>query len=145
MFVHKGRINTILELVQIISRSRRVDGTPTFEVTLVTVWYTSPRSQKGHNHGHEWPTHIPFVQFQSTHTFWNMTISNFTLEIHGKSHACDQKVKVTLLAEQQMSLVLFHFTSTGPAIPETQLFKNWLWKSEDKVMAKVKPNITFQD
>ena len=30
--------------------------------------------------------------------------------------------------------------STGPPIPETQLFQNWPWKSKVKVLAKAKPN-----
>ena len=34
------------------------------------------------------------------------------------------KVKVTLLAQQPMDLLLFHFTPISPAIPEIQLSKN---------------------
>ena len=51
--------------------TRYVEGTPTSEVTPVTIRYIRPPHQ-GHTsqyHGHEWMTHILFVHYQSAAPF----------------------------------------------------------------------------
>ena len=51
--------------------TRYVDGTPTSEVTPVTIWYIRP-PHHGHTcqyHGHEWMTHILFIPCQSAVPF----------------------------------------------------------------------------
>ena len=81
-FVPRGLFNIIPALVLIMAwrrpgdkplsePTRHVDGTPTSEVTPVTIRYIRPRHH-GHTsqyHGHEWMTHILFVHCQSAVPF----------------------------------------------------------------------------
>ena len=81
-FVPKDPINNIPALVRMMTwrrpsnnplsePTRYVDGTPTSEVTLVTIRYIRP-PHHGHTsqyHDHEWMTHILFVHCQSAVPF----------------------------------------------------------------------------
>ena len=67
----KTYMNTLFLLPKRLIRTRYVDGTPTYEVTPVTIRYIclphhGPTSQY---HGHEWMTHILFVHCQSAAPF----------------------------------------------------------------------------
>ena len=62
LWCHLGKIAKFQQKSQLPNITRQVNGTLTSEVTPLTVWYTSPWSLKGHGHGHEWPSHTPFVQ-----------------------------------------------------------------------------------
>ena len=56
-------LNTLLKLPYCSGTTRYEDGTPTSEVTPVTIRYIRPPNH-GHTsqyHGHEWMTHILFV------------------------------------------------------------------------------------
>ena len=89
-------------------KTRYVDGTPTSEVTPVTIWYTHPShhgwSHKSQYHGHEWTTPV---------TIWY---------IH-PSHHGHTKVNIMVMNGQLQSL---SGTSTHPTMV-TQKSISWSW------------------
>ena len=93
---------------------RYVDGTPTSEVTPVTIQYIHPPHHGyplGHSHGHEWSTHIPFVPCQSSLPFLNKAISNFDREPASSRSWMWSKGKTIQSAHYLIDLLSFCFTS----------------------------------
>ena len=104
--------------------TRYVDGTPTSEVTPVTIRYICP-SHHGHTnqyHGHEWTTHILFVLHQSALHAWYKAISDSDLETP-KSRVWS-KGKVIQSVQYHINSLPFHFTLMRPTIPKIELFRN---------------------
>ena len=63
--------NSLMMMCETVFKTRYVNGTPTSEVTTVTIQYIRP-PHHGHTsqyHGHEWMTHILFVPCQSAIPF----------------------------------------------------------------------------
>ena len=120
-------------------KTRYVDGTPTSEVTSVTIRYIRPYYH-GHisqYHGHEWTTHIIFVPCQSATPF--LTQSYFRLW-PWRSWVWS-KSKVIQSAQYHINSLTFHFTSIRSTIPKIELFWNSTLKhprSRSWVRSKVK-------
>ena len=95
--------------------TRYVDGTPTSEVTPVTIRYIHPPHLHGcplgHCHDHEWSTHIPFIPCQSALYSSNKAISNFDLETASSMSWVWSKGKTIQSAHYLIDLLSFCFTS----------------------------------
>ena len=108
--------------------------------------YTWPWSPNGH--GHEWPSPTPFVQCQSTLSFWDTAI-------HGQGHVCGQRSRSHLtLKFKGQGHCQTHWSHLRPGVQSTCLllvlrpsdhfwlryskFHVWPWTFKVKVMAKVK-------
>ena len=133
--------NNVLLTYSSPNQTRYVDGTPTSEVTPVTIWYIRP-PHHGHNsqyHGHEWMTHILFVPCQSAAPF--LRYSNFRL------WPWNSKVKVMGVVKGQCRTVgpvsyqltsfSFHINQTNNSW-DTAISKFDLETSKVKVMSEVK-------
>ena len=126
-------------------KTRYVDGTPTSEVTPVTIRYIWPphRSHTSQCHGHDgWFTSFSFHVNRPPHS-WDKAISDFDLEIStpGSRSWVWSKGKVIQSAQYHINSLRFHFTSIGPTIPEIELFRNLTLKhlrSRSWVRSKVK-------
>ena len=102
-------------------KTRYVDGTPTSEVTPVTIWYIHPP-----HHGHtkvsimvmnRWLTFPSFHVNQASHS-WDNAISNSDLETWRSRSWVWSKGMVIWSAQYLINLLTFHFTSIRPTIPE---------------------------
>ena len=120
-----------------LTRSRYVDGTPTSEVTAVTIRYIRP-SHHGHTSSFSFHVNRPSRS-------WDKAISDSDLEIstlRSRSWVWS-KGKVIQSAQYHINSPRFHFTSIRPTIPEIALFRNltlkyprsWSWvRSKVKVI-----------
>ena len=107
-------------------QTRYVDGTPTSEVTPVTIWYIRP-PHHGHTsqyHGHEWMTYILFVIVNWPPHSWDKAISDSDLETPRSRSWVWLKGKVIQSAQYHINSLPFHLTSIRPTIPEIELFRN---------------------
>ena len=111
-----------------INTTRWVDGTPTTEVTPVTISgrsITWPWSPNDHGHGHEWPTVTPFVQCQSSLPFWDTAISKFDHEnLRSRSSwVCGQRSRLHLTFKGQGQT---HWSHLRPGVQSIcLLFVSW--------------------
>ena len=118
--------------------TRYVGGTPTSEVTPVTIRYIRPPLH-GHTsqyHGHEWLSHS-----------WDKAISDSDLETPRSRSRVWSKGKVLQSAQYHINSLPFHFTSIRPTIPERDLFQNLTLKhtrSRSWVGSKVKVTYCIQ-
>ena len=125
--------------------TRYVDGTPTSEVTPVTIQYICP-PHHGHTSqylGHEWwLTSFSFHVNQPCQS-WDKAISDSDLEIstpRSRSWVWS-KGKVIQSAQCHINSPHFHFTWFRPTVPEIELFRNLTLKnprSRSWVRSKVK-------
>ena len=152
-------ITNILLLRTIISSAHRsengqttryVDGTPTSEVTSVTIWYIRPphHGQTSQYYGHEWMTHILFRSMSigrpnpDIKLFQTLTLK---FQLQGQGHGGGQRAR----SYNRPSIILtrFHFTSIRPTIPEIVLFWNLTLKhprSRSWVRSKIKATYCTQ-
>ena len=109
--------------------TRYVDGTPTSEVTPVTIRYIRP-PHHGHTsqyHGHEWMTHTSLsFHVNRPSNSWDKAISDSDLQIstpRSRSWVWS-KGKVIQSAQYHINSLRFHFKSIIPTIPEIELVQN---------------------
>ena len=128
---------------------RYVDGTPTSEVTPVTIRDICP-PHHGHTsqyHGHEWMTH------HCSHPFRSMSIDRpipeiklfqaliLKFQLQDQGHGCGQRARSYNRPSIILTHFVFHFTLIRPTIPEIELFRNLTLKhprSRSWVRSKVK-------
>ena len=126
-----------------IDKTRYVDGTPTSEVTPVTIRYIRPP-----HHGHTsqymalngWLRSFSFHVNRPPHS-WDKAISDSDLENPRSRSWLWSKGKVIQSAQYHINSLPFHFTSIRPTIPEIELFRNLTLKyprSRSWVTSKVK-------
>ena len=111
-------------------KTRYADGTPTSEVTPVTIRYIRA-PHHGHTsqyHGHEWMTHILFVHCQFLPHSWDKAISDSDLETPRSRSWVWSKGKVIQLTQYHINSLPFHLTSIRPTILQIELFWNLTWK-----------------
>ena len=123
--------------------------------------YTWPWSPIGHGHGQEWPTATPFVQCQSTLPFWDSyfkiwpwkSMVKVVCVVKGQGHIWPSKFKGQGYGQGQT-----HWSHLRPGIQLIcLLFFSWqsdhywlinrkfhIWPWKFKVMAKIKPDGTFE-
>ena len=132
--------------------ARYVDGTPTSEVTPVTIQYISPPH-------HDDTRSISWSWMDDSHPFRSMSIGRpipeiklltyFDLEIStpGSRSWVWSKDNVIQSAQYHINSLPFHFTSIRPTIPEIELFRNLTLKhprSRSWVRSKVKATYCTQ-
>ena len=109
--------------------TRYVNGTPTSEVTPVTIWYIRPphHGYTSQYHGHERMTHILFVPCQSAVQSWIKLIQTLTLKLQGQGHGCGQKAR----AYSRPSIILTNFLFISHQSDQQFLrysyFEIWPW------------------
>ena len=127
-------------------KTRYVDGTPTSEVTPVTIRYIRPRhhGQTSQYHGqlvmNGWLTSFSFIVNRLSHS-WDKAISDSDLETPRSRSWVWSKGKVIQLAQYHINSLPFHLTSIRPTILEIELFRNLTLKhprSRSWVRSKVK-------
>ena len=110
-------------------KTRYVDGTPTSEVTPVTIRYIRP-PHHGHTsqyHGHEWMTHILFSPCQTAVPFLRSSYFRLTLkfQLQGQGHGCGQR------SYNWPSIILTHFVFISHQSDQQFLrksyFEIWPW------------------
>ena len=132
-----------IQSISVQTQTRYVDGTPTSEVTPVTIRHIRPPHQghTGQHHGHEWMTQILLVLCRSTTHSWDKASSDSDLETPRSRSWVWSKGKVIQSAQYHISSLPFHFTSIWPAISEVELCRNLTLKqprSRSWVRSKVK-------
>ena len=110
-----------------LRKTRYVDGTPTYEVTPVTIRENIHQSHLGHTsqyHGHEWMTNIfSFIVNWPPH-YRDKAISDSDLKTPRSRSCMWSKGKVIQSAQYHINSLPLHFTSIRPTIPEIELFRN---------------------
>ena len=119
--------NEIMELLQLI---RYVDGTPTSQVTLVTIRYYPPthHDHTKQYHGHEWMTHILFVPCQSDVPFHEIRLlQTLTLKLQSQGHGCDQRAKSYSQPSILLTRFLFISHQSDQQFLRYSCFEIWPW------------------
>ena len=101
--------------------TRYVDGTPTSEVTPVTIRYIRPPHHDHTSQYHGWFTSS--IVNRLPHS-WDKAISDSDLETAKSMSWVWSKGKVIQSAQYHINSLPFHFTSIRPTIPEIELFWN---------------------
>ena len=126
-------------------KTRYVNGTPTSEVTPVTIRYTwsacpTMVTQVNIMVMNGWITSFLFIVNRAPHS-WDKAISDSDLETPSSRSWLWWKGKVIQSAQYHINSLPFHFTSIRPTIPEIELFRNLTLKyprSRTWVRSKVK-------
>ena len=109
--------------------TRYVDGTPTSEVTPVTIWYIYPPTPPWSN----WSISLSWMD--DSHPFHSMSIGRpiseirlfqtLTLKLQGQCHRGWSKGKVIQLVQYLINSLPFHFTSIRPT--RYSYIEIWPW------------------
>ena len=114
----------------LLQLTRYVDGTPTSQVTLVTIRYYPPTHHDHTNqyHGHEWMTHILFVPCQSDVPFHEIRLlQTLTLKLQSQGHGCDQKAKSYSQPSILLTRFLFISHQSDQQFLRYSYFEIWPW------------------
>ena len=145
-FLPKGPINNISVLVQVMAwrqpgdkplsePTRYVNGTPTPEVTPVTICYIHP-PHHGHTsqyHGHEWMAHILFEKFHVNRPSHSIRLFHtLTLKLQGQGHVCGQRTRS--YSRPSILLICFFFIShqSDQQFLRYSYFVIWPWNIQSQ-------------
>ena len=126
--------------------TRYVDGTPTSEITLVTIRYIHP-PHHGHTnqyHGHQGMTHILFIPCQSAIPFPEIRpFQTLTLKLQGQGRGCGQRARSYSRPSVLLTCFLFISYQSDKQFL-IQLFPNFTLKHpRSRSWVRQKFNITY--